>query len=167
MRWPLRRRTRPALRNNKIFVNGQWLRQAAILVLLAFAPAIGEAIYFRDKISWQSPIPASELVTVDVARAWGDSSIWVDARPDEEFARGHIPGAVSLNEDRWNDLLPQFLPKWSPEKKVIVYCSAQSCNAAREVAKRLRDEAQLKDNEGKNCVFVLQGGWEEWLKKNR
>ena len=91
----------------------------------------------------------------------------MDARPDEECARDHVPGAVSLNEDHWNELLPQFLPKWSPEKTVVVYCSAQSCNAALEVAKRLRDEAQLKDNEGKNCVFVLKGGWEEWLKKNR
>jgi rhodanese-related sulfurtransferase len=148
-------------------VSGHWLRQAAILVLLAIVPALGEAIYFRDNVSWQSPIPASELVTVDQARPWGDRAIWVDARPDEEFARDHVPGAVSLNEDHWNELLPQFLPKWSPEKNVVVYCSAQSCNAAREVAKRLRDEAQLHDSEGKNCVFVLNGGWEEWLKKNR
>jgi rhodanese-related sulfurtransferase len=130
---------------------------------MAFAvlPAIGEGIYFRDKISWQSPIPASDLLTVDQARAWGDGAIWVDARPDEEFARDHVPGAFSLNEDRWNELLPQFLPNWSHGKKVVVYCSAESCNAAREVAKRLRDEAQLTD------VFVLQGGWEEWLKSRK
>jgi rhodanese-related sulfurtransferase len=148
-------------------VSGHWLRQAAILILLAIVPAIGEVIYFRDKVSWQSPIPASELVTVDVARSWGDSAIWVDARPDEEFARDHVPGAVSLNEDRWNDLVGPFLAMWAPNKKVVVYCSAQSCNAAREVAKRLRDEAQLHDSESKNCVFVLQGGWEEWLKSKR
>ena len=137
------------------------VRQALLLIALACLPAIGQAIYFRDKVSWQSPIPPSELVGVDQARAWGDSAIWVDARPDEEFARDHVPGAVSLNEDRWNESLPQFLPKWSPEKQVVVYCSAQSCNAAREVAKRLRDEAQLKN------VFVLQGGWEEWLKSRK
>ena len=136
-------------------------REGLILVVLASLPAIGEGIYFRDKISWQSPIPALELVTVDQARAWGDGALWVDARPDEEFAHDHVPGAFSLNEDRWNELLPQFLPNWSPDKKVVVYCSAQSCNAARDVAKRLRDEAQLKD------VFVLQGGWEEWVRKNR
>jgi len=137
------------------------VRQALSLLALAFAPAIGEAIYFRNRVSWQSPIPASELVTVEQARSWGDNVIWVDARPDNEFERDHIPGAVSLNEDRWNELLPQFLGQWSPEKKVIVYCSAQSCNASREVAKRLRDEAQLKN------VFVLDGGWEEWLKSKR
>jgi len=137
------------------------VREGLILIGLAFLPAIGEGIYFRDKVSWQSPIPASELVTVDQARSWGDSAIWVDARPDEEFSRDHVPGAFSLNEDHWNELLAQFLPNLSPDKKVVVYCSAESCNAAREVAKRLRDEAQLKD------VFVLQGGWEEWVRKNR
>jgi rhodanese-related sulfurtransferase len=137
------------------------VREGLLLIAFAFLPAIAEGIYFRDKISWQSPIPPSELVTVDQARAWGDGAVWVDARPDEEFARDHVPGAFSVNEDHWNELLPQFLPNWSPGKKVIVYCSAESCNAARDVAKRLRDEAQLTE------VFVLQGGWEEWVKKNR
>jgi rhodanese-related sulfurtransferase len=137
------------------------LRDALILAALAALPAIGEGVYFRDKISWQSPIPASESVTVDQAKSWGESAIWVDARPDDEFAKDHVPGAYSLNEDRWNELLPQFLPNWSPDKKIVVYCSAESCNLAKEVAKRLRDEAQLQN------VFVLKGGWEEWLKQNR
>jgi rhodanese-related sulfurtransferase len=142
-------------------VKSSLVRQALILVALAFLPGIGQAIYFHDKVSWQSPIPASEMVTLTQARAWGGNAIWVDARPDVEFERDHIPGAVLLNEDRWNDLLPRFLATWSPEKRVVVYCSSQSCNASREVARRLRDEAQLKN------VFVLQGGWEEWLKSQK
>ena len=134
-------------------------RQAIMLAVLALLPAAGEAIYFRDKISWRSPISPSELVNVDQARAWGQNAIWVDARPDEEFVHDHVPGALSLNEDRWNELLPEFLAAWSPGKKVIVYCSSLSCNASREVARRLRKEAQLPD------VFVLEGGWEAWLKQ--
>jgi rhodanese-related sulfurtransferase len=137
------------------------LRQVFLLAAAALIPALGEALYFRDRISWQSPVPASEMVTVDQARAWGGSVIWVDARPDPEFARDHVPGAVPLNEDRWNDLLGPLLAMWTPDKKVVVYCSSQSCNASREVARRLRDEAQLKN------IFVLEGGWEAWLKKNR
>ena len=139
------------------------LRQVFLLAAAAIVPAIGEAIYFRERVSWQSPIPASEMVTVDQARAWGSNVIWVDARPDDEFARDHVPGAVSLNEDRWNELLPQFQSIWSPEKKVVVYCSAQNCNAAREVAERLRKSTQPPMQN----VFVLEGGWEEWLKKSR
>ena len=139
-------------------MNSRVLREALLLIALACVPAVGEAIYFRDKVSWQSPVPASALVKVAQARAWGDTVIWVDARPDSEFERDHVPGALSLNEDRWNELLPQFLAVWSPEKKVVVYCSTEGCNASREVAHRLRNEAQLKD------VFVLEGGWKEWLK---
>ena len=135
------------------------IRQVLILAALALIPGLGEAVYFRQRISWQSSIPPSELVTVDQARTWAGNVIWVDARPDEEFARDHVPGALSLNEDRWNELLPQFLAVWSPGKKVVVYCSSLSCNASREVARRLRKEAQLSN------VFVLEGGWEAWLKK--
>jgi rhodanese-related sulfurtransferase len=137
------------------------LRQATVLVALALLPAAGEAVYFRDKVSWRSSVAPSELVTVAQAGEWGGNAIWVDARPDEEFAHDHVPGAVSLNEDRWNELLPQFLAVWSPERRVVVYCSSQNCNASREVARRLRNEAQLQN------VFVLQGGWEEWLKSKR
>lgn len=138
-------------------------RPVLLLFALAFLPGIGQAIYFRDKVSWQSPVAASDLVTVAQARAWGDKVLWVDARPDEEFARDHVPGAQPLNEDRWNELLPLFLQTWSqaPGQKVVVYCSSQSCNLSRDVARRLRNEAQLKD------VFVLEGGWEEWLKSRK
>jgi rhodanese-related sulfurtransferase len=142
-------------------VKSSILRQAVILALFALLPAAGEAIYFRDKISWRSAISPSEMVTVEQAREWGDTAIWIDARPDDEFANDHVPGAILLNEDRWNELLPQFLAVWSPSKKVVVYCSSLSCNASREVAQRLRKEAQLSD------VFVLEGGWEAWLKKKR
>jgi len=136
-------------------------RQALVVAALSFLPGVGQAIYFRDKVSWRSPIPPSEIVSVDQARSWGGNVIWVDARPDDEFARDHVPGALSLNEDRWNELLPQFLAAWSPGKKVVVYCSAQSCDLAREVTERLRKEAQVPD------VFVLEGGWEAWVKKNK
>jgi len=142
-------------------VKSSLVRQVLVVAALALVPGLGQAIYFRDKVSWQSSVPASEMVTVAQVRAWGETAIWVDARPDDEFARDHVPGALSLNEDRWNELLPQFLAAWSQEKKVVVYCSSQSCNASREVARRLRNEAQLKN------VFVLEGGWEEWLRTNR
>jgi len=140
-------------------VRSSLVRQVLILAALALAPGVGGAVYFRHKISWRSSILPSELATVDQARAWGGNVIWVDARPDDEFASDHVPGAISLNEDRWNELLPEFLAAWSPGKKIVVYCSSLSCNASREVARRLRKEAQLPD------VFVLEGGWEAWLKK--
>jgi rhodanese-related sulfurtransferase len=132
------------------------LRQIVLLLGLALLPAVGQALYFRDKVSWRSPIPASEMATVADARGWGSNAIWIDARPEAEFEQEHIPGALLLNEDRWNELLSPMLAAWSPEKRVVVYCSSESCGSSREIARRLRDEAQLKN------VFVLEGGWEAW-----
>jgi rhodanese-related sulfurtransferase len=139
------------------------LRQTALLVGLAFLPALGQGLYFRDKVSWQSRVAESEMVTVDVARSWGASAIWVDARPEADFEHDHVPGAILLNEDRWNELLSPFLQQhWSPEKKIVVYCSAESCNLAGDVARRLREDAKLP-----NEIRVLKGGWEEWLSKSK
>lgn len=135
-------------------MRGSLLRQVLILLAIAFVPAIGEALYFRDRVSWQSPIPASERTTVEQAKSWGDNVLWVDARSDEEFAREHLPNALLLNEDHFNEQLPNVLAAWSPGKRIVIYCSTQSCGASRAIAKRLHDEAHIED------VFVLDGGWE-------
>ena len=134
-------------------------RQSAALVALALVPTAVQALYLRDKIPWNSRVAESDLVTVEIARGWGADVTWIDARPADEFERDHVPGAVSLNEDRWSEGLAEFLAKdWSPEKKIVVYCGAASCNLAEDVARRLREEAKLP-----NEIRILKGGWEAWL----
>lgn len=135
-------------------------RQLLLLLGLAFLPAIGQAIYYRNAASWHQPPVDSALVSLAQAKGWGVNALWLDARPEEQYASGHVPGAMLLNEDRWNTLLPEVLAVWSPERKLVVYCSQVTCNASHAVAERLRQEAQLKN------VYVLQGGWEEWKKAN-
>jgi rhodanese-related sulfurtransferase len=131
------------------------------LIVLALLPAFVEAFYLRDKMPWQSRVAESDFVDVTTARGWGDKVLWVDARPTDEFDRDHVPGSVSLNEDRWGEGLSQFLAnQWSPEKTIVVYCSAASCNLAEDVARRLRNEAKLP-----NDIRILKGGWEAWLEK--
>src|SRR4051794_9894056 len=100
------------------------LRQTLLLLGLAFLPAIGQALYLRGHVSWDEQAIAEDEVTLEQVRAWSDAVLWVDARPDEPFAHQPIPGAVSLNEDRWGELLPQTLTAWSPENRVVVYCSS-------------------------------------------
>ena len=137
------------------------LRQSAVLIALALLPAAVQALYLRERIPWQARVAESDFVEVDTARGWGADVIWIDARPSDEFERDHVPGAVSLNEDRWGEGLSQFLAtQWSPEKKIVVYCSAATCNLAEDVARRLREEAKLP-----NEIRILKGGWEAWLAK--
>lgn len=137
------------------------LRQSAILIALALLPAAVQALYLRDKIPWQARVAESDFIDVQTARSMGANLIWVDARPAEEFERDHVPGAVSLNEDRWGEALAQFMGKdWFPDKTIVVYCSAASCNLAEDVARRLRKEVKLP-----NDIRILKGGWEAWLEK--
>jgi rhodanese-related sulfurtransferase len=131
------------------------LRQVIAILLLALLPAGAAGLWHPRRPAWQS-----DEVTLGAAGAWGATVLWVDARPDADFARAHIPGAVSLNEDRWDELLPGLLDHWDTTHKIVVYCSSLSCQASHDVARRLRDETGLPN------VFVLQGGWEAWLKRN-
>lgn len=139
----------------------QLLRQSALLLALSLLPAGGQALWLRNQVPWQSRVAESDFVTVQMAREWGETAIWIDARPADEFERDHVPNAVSLNEDHWSESLPQFLAaQWTPEKKIVVYCSAASCNLAEDVARRLREEAKLP-----NEIRILKGGWEAWQEK--
>ena len=86
-----------------------------------------------------------------------DPVIWVDARSKENFELNHIPGAILLNEDNWEYLLAEFMEKWNPDLKVIVYCDSRLCRASKNVAQRLQDELQP------NNIYTLYGGWETWI----
>lgn len=131
------------------------IRQTFLLLAVALLPAIVQGLYLRDRVSWQHPA-TGETVEVTMANSWGSAVMWIDARPKAEFETAHIPGALSLTTEEWDSLLPGVLNAWSPQRKLIVYCSKQTCGASREVARRLREEAGLKQ------VFVLDGGWEAW-----
>ena len=137
------------------------VRQVLFLLGIAFLPAIGQALYYRDAASWNQPPADSAPVSVAEAKRWGATALWIDARAETEFTKAHVPGAMRLDEDDWNTLLPAVLAAWSPERKVVVYCSRLTCNASHAVAERLRHEVGLKN------VYVLQGGWEEWEKSGR
>ncbi len=140
---------------------GSLVRQTFAILALAFIPAIGQALYERNRISWNEDAIAPDEATLEQVREWGEAVLWVDARPDEQFEKQHIPGAIPLNEDRWNELLPGVLGVWSPAKKTVVYCSTQSCALSHQVAKRLREEASLTE------IYVLHGGWEKWQEANK
>jgi rhodanese-related sulfurtransferase len=135
-------------------------RQALLLAALALLPAIAQGLYLRDRVSWQKP-PAGDEVTVAEAKQWGNAVMWIDARPEDEFTAAHIPGALLLNTEEWDKLLPEVLNSWAPDRKLVVYCSKQTCGASRDVARRLHDEAQLKN------VLVLSGGWEAWQESSK
>ena len=136
-------------------------RKAVWLLALALVPALISAWLNPKRPAWNWTRPAVNELALADAMQLSPPVIWLDARPDEEYAAQHVPGALSLNEDHWDELLAKFMAVWQPGTRVVVYCNSQRCDASREVAARLRHELQI------NNVFVLQGGWNAWLEAQK
>lgn len=85
--------------------------------------------------------------------------LWVDARSSAVFEEGHATGAVNLSPERFDDQLEDFFLLWHPDYTVVVYCDGAQCRASEEVAIRLRRAL----GENGERVYVLAGGWQEYL----
>jgi 3-mercaptopyruvate sulfurtransferase SseA len=81
------------------------------------------------------------------------TAAFVDARSAQEYAAGHVTGAVHLAPGHPADPL---LPKLSAAPTVIVYDRDRECSAADELAAQLQAQ-------GLSDVRVLTGAWPEWL----
>lgn len=80
----------------------------------------------------------------------------VDVRSQAKYMEEHIPGALLLSEDTWDENLPAFLDKWNPELPVVIYCEGRNGAASKRVALRLlKDLPQAR-------VYVLKGGFITW-----
>ncbi len=137
------------------------LRECVLILVLATVAAL-LSLWLNPKrpvLAWTKP----GAVEVDLSEAtgWRKPILWVDARPAEAFNRGHVPGAVSLNEASWEQQLPEFLAAWKPGTRTVVYCDTQSCDASQSLAQRIDRELHLPD------IYVLKGGWASWLQTHR
>ena len=129
-------------------------RQATGLAALALVPAVATALLHPKRPAFTGQTREGEI-TVAAAMAHSGDYLWIDARTAAHFATQHIPGALPLNEDAWDDLLPAVLQAWPTARPAIVYCDSRECEASEDVAKRLREF-------GVGPVFVLKGGWQAW-----
>ncbi|MEJ2346440.1 MAG: metalloregulator ArsR/SmtB family transcription factor [Gammaproteobacteria bacterium] len=60
----------------------------------------------------------------------------VDVRPAEEYAAGHVPGALNVPLER----LERYLDQLSADAEVVAYCRDPYCLLAYEAVRRLRQQ---------------------------
>jgi len=112
--------------------------------------------FHPSKAHWQAPDPSEGEVTLAQTIEWSPQLLWIDARDSAVFESNHIPDAISLNHENFEDQLPVVLDNWQPGMRVVVYCDTQLCDASHSIADRLKQEVGLPD------VWVLYGGWTAW-----
>jgi 3-mercaptopyruvate sulfurtransferase SseA len=81
------------------------------------------------------------------------TAVFVDARSAEEYASGHVTGALHLAP---GEAIEPLLGQLRDAPAVIVYDRDRDCAAADRVAARLQAQ-------GVRDVRVLTGAWPEWL----
>lgn len=131
------------------------LSDPAVLDLVAALTRIGERhiaevdVIVRDYFQGRDalePISRKELL----ARLKQGNVQVLDVRPEDEFAMGHLPGAISLPLDQ----LKKKLARLDPAKEIIAYCRGPYCVLSFEMVALLRK----KGFEARR----LEGGWPEW-----
>jgi rhodanese-related sulfurtransferase len=99
----------------------------------------------------------------EVERLLRDAQVvFVDARDEEKFEAGHIPGAYELDPYHPERALGTVLPLCQTSPKVVVYCAGGECEDADTVAILLRDAGVPADH-----LFVYGGGMDDWLAQHK
>jgi rhodanese-related sulfurtransferase len=68
----------------------------------------------------------------------GDA-LYVDARSQNDYENGHIPGAVSLPMGQFEAGIEFFLNRYPPEQPIVTYCSGRTCEDSHDLAQALSD----------------------------
>ena len=82
-----------------------------------------------------------EIDSVDLAKYIFDKDevLFVDARSQNDYDNGHIPGAVSLPVGRFEERIESFLNRYPPEQPIVTYCTGRTCEDSHDLAQYLSD----------------------------
>lgn len=100
--------------------------------------------------------PPEPMCREELARRLTEGSVTVlDVRPCEEFARGHIPGAINVTLGDIDDLASTL----DPGTEIVAYCRGPYCTHADLAVAALRQQGFLARR--------LDGGVPEWRADGR
>lgn len=96
------------------------------------------------------PIPRTELLE----RVRDGLVTVLDVRPPEEYAAGHVPGAVNIPLQELEDRLKELSHHDTEHREIVAYCRGPHCILAFDAVARLREHG-IKARR-------LQDGYPEW-----
>jgi rhodanese-related sulfurtransferase len=108
-----------------------------------------------------------QTVTVDEAHEVLDDpktaqglNIFVDARDEEHFVEGHIPGAIQCFPYESQRCLDRVKAAAAGAEKVIVYCGGGDCEDSIFMSRELQEAGVPYE-----AMYLFEGGWKEWSAK--
>ncbi|MEJ2726983.1 MAG: rhodanese-like domain-containing protein [Deltaproteobacteria bacterium] len=82
-----------------------------------------------------------EIDSIALAKAISDKGevLFVDARSQNDYENGHIPGAISLPVGQFEERIGSFLNRYPLEQPMVTYCSGRTCEDSHDLARFLSD----------------------------
>jgi rhodanese-related sulfurtransferase len=107
-------------------------------------PARAKA-FFEQKVAFTTgPIELNQMLKSDA-----NHITVIDVRESEDFAKGHIPGAINVPKTDWD-----AATELSKDKTNVVYCYSQVCHLAAKACVAFASKGFP--------VMELEGGFEGW-----
>jgi rhodanese-related sulfurtransferase len=137
------------------------------LIIFATGVALLVNVFSPAGIPVTRALPLTDLdpryITPEDAKSRFDRgrTIFVDARKPDEFARGHIEGALGFDVTAFPARLSALAPLLPREASIVVYCGGTDCGQSRDLANRLEAVGYRREN-----IRIFRGGWKVW-KANR
>lgn len=82
-------------------------------------------------------------------------AVLVDSRTPEEYAAGHIPGALNVPLGSSERGLADLAARFPAGQLLVVYCEGGDCQTSTSLARLIHDR-------GFRDIRVYQGGWSDW-----
>ncbi|MBI5590267.1 MAG: rhodanese-like domain-containing protein [Deltaproteobacteria bacterium] len=143
------------------------IRQLSVIVLVTVAVAL-ISNHFRSSPlqlvgNWSqearltSPSGRQMAISLDEAKNLHQSkgAVFMDARPFEEFTKGHIQGAISIPWQEAEQRVMDVTADLSNDAVIITYCDGDTCDLSKELSLFL-------ENLGFSKVRILVNGWTVW-----
>ena len=83
--------------------------------------------------------------------------IFIDARKDEEYRQGHIPGAYQLDSMYPEKYLGAVMPACTIAQQIVIYCHGGDCELSEFAAEILRSAGIANDK-----LFIYANGIPGW-----
>ena len=90
-----------------------------------------------------------------------DVIVFIDARDEEHYQQGHIPGAYEFDPYHPEKYFDTILPICQKAAQIVVYCNGGDCDDSESAALLLRDVGVPNQK-----LFVYGGGITEWTTNN-
>jgi len=90
-----------------------------------------------------------------------DIIVFIDARDEEHYQQGHIPGAYEFDPYRPEKYFDTVLPLCQKAEQIVVYCNGGDCDDSESAAILLRDVGIPNQK-----LFVFGGGITKWTTDN-